>query len=218
MKKVQDIRDEFVRLYKEQEFVIDKTGVKTVEIIGAHFLADEDNIFGAPNIDYISRELAWYESQSLNVHDIPGKVPEIWLNVATPEGMVNSNYGFLLYSESNHCQYECVVNELRVNPYSRRANAIYTRPSIWKEFNKDGMSDFICTNNVQYLVRNDSLVAHVSMRSSDAVYGYKNDVAWQKHVQAKMAADLGIVIGPLIWTASSLHIYERHFKFLAESE
>ena len=91
---------------------------------------------------------------------------------------------------------------------------IYTRPSIWKEYNKDGMNEFICTDAVQYFIRNDKLVAHVRMRSNDAVFGYKGDFAWQKHVQNKLANDLGIAVGDLIWTAGSLHIYSRHFHLI----
>jgi hypothetical protein len=54
---VQDIRQEFVKKYKNKEFEIDKTGIKTVDIICAQFEVDEDHIFGKPNLDYIEREL-----------------------------------------------------------------------------------------------------------------------------------------------------------------
>jgi thymidylate synthase len=91
---------------------------------------------------------------------------------------------------------------------------IYTRPSIWKEFNRDGMSDFICTDSVQYFVRNGSLIADVRMRSNDVVFGYKNDKAWQDHVHQKLASDLGIPVGPMIWHAGSLHVYERHWHLV----
>jgi thymidylate synthase len=36
------------------------------------------------------------------------------------------------------------------------------------------------------------------------------------HVQKKLAADLGVGVGDLIWTATNLHVYERHFKFIEE--
>ena len=72
--RVKDIRAELIRLHQAGQFVIDKTGVKTVEIIGASFIADEDCVFGELNHDYIHREKLWYESQSLNVKDIPGKI------------------------------------------------------------------------------------------------------------------------------------------------
>ena len=54
------------------------------------------------------------------------------------------------------------------------------------------------------------------MRSNDAVFGYNNDYAWAKYVQKELADELNIEVGDLIWTASNLHIYERHFGFLVD--
>ena len=47
-----------------------------------------------------------------------------------------------------------VVKELIAHPDSRRALIIFTRPSIWLEYNADGMSDFICTISAQVFIRN----------------------------------------------------------------
>ena len=71
-----DIKNELIRKYNDNEFTINANGVKTVEIIDANFevAKDETAIFGELN-EYASRELVWYNSQSLNVYDIPGKVP-----------------------------------------------------------------------------------------------------------------------------------------------
>ena len=49
------------------------------------------------------------------------------------------------------------------------------------------------------------------MRSNDAIFGFKNDYAWQYHVQTKLAQELGLVRGTIHWNAGSLHVYERHF-------
>ena len=195
--------------------VIDKSGVKTIELFAACFEADEDYIFGLPNEDYIRRELEWYESQSLNVNDIPGGPPAIWKQVADPDGFINSNYGNLIFSYDNWDQYHNVLKELKYNNReSRRGQMIYTRPSIWYDYNKNGMSDFICTNTVGYLIRNDKLLTHVSMRSNDGWAGYRNDVSWQKHVQKKLANDLGVEPGKMMWSVTSLHMYEKQFKLV----
>jgi thymidylate synthase len=82
---------------------------------------------------------------------------------------------------------------------------------MWYDYNKNGRSDFMCTNSVQYLVRNDKVHAVVQMRSNDAIFGYKNDRAWQEHVLNKVAQDTGYAQGDIIWNAGSLHIYSRHF-------
>ena len=212
MLKVQDIREYLIRELQAESFVVDKTGVKTIEMIGACFEADEPSIFGDVNEEYIQRELDWYKSMSLYVDDIPGITPAIWKQVASTEGKINSNYGWAIYSEDNGLQYLNVLDELTANPNSRRAVMIYTRPTMWSDYNHNGMSDFMCTNAVQYMIRDGQLVAVVQMRSNDVVFGYRNDYAWQKYVADMLTRDLGLDVEPkIIWNVGNLHVYERHF-------
>jgi thymidylate synthase len=212
MFNVEDIREYFIRELQAERFVTDKTGVKTIEMIGATFEADEPTIFGELNEDYIDRELEWYKSMSLYVEDIPGKTPAIWQQVADRGGKINSNYGWAIWHKDNHLQYAHVLNELTFSPNSRRAVMIYTRPTMWQDYNRDGMSDFMCTNAVQYMIRNDRLVAIVQMRSNDVVFGYRNDYAWQKYVADRLSEDLKLTKEPkIIWHVGNLHVYERHF-------
>lgn len=211
MNTVKDIRSYFMTALAYEEFVTDKTGVKTIEMIGAQFVADEPAIFGKVDEDYVKRELEWYRSMSLNVNDIPGGPPKIWRDVSDVDGYINSNYGWCIWSPINGEQYKHCYEQLKSDRNSRRAIMIYTRPEMQYDYNTDGRSDFMCTNTVQYLVRNGELYAIVSMRSNDVVYGYKNDYAWQAYVQQSLAADLGVEVGPIIWNVGSLHVYERHF-------
>ena len=225
---VADIRSEFVRKYRASEFVTDKTGVKMLEIVGASFIADENFIFGKPNEDYIKRELEWYKSQSLNVYQIPPPVPKIWQKVATPDGRINSNYGYLMYSAENGSQFSGVVSALLEHRDTRRAVAIYTRPTMHTDFNRDGMSDFICTNAVSYLIRDDKLHAVVQMRSNDSWAGFRNDIAWQRTVLEEVAACYNglatrtgkdvtpVTVGTIKWQVASLHLYESQFKLIEE--
>ena len=216
MLTVRDIQTELYNKLTREEFVTDKTGVKTVEIMNASFIADRPAIFGTVNEDYVERELKWYLSQSLNVNDIPEPVPAIWKAVATPDGRINSNYGWCIFSEENGSQYKNVAEQLKANPDSRRATMIYNRPSMHVDYNKDGMSDFMCTNAVQYLVRDGKLNALVYMRSNDAVFGYKNDYAWQRWVLDDLADEIGIPSGNVYWNVASLHVYERHFDLITK--
>ena len=221
---VEYIREQFVKCLDAEDFVIDKSGVKTIELINAVFHANEDSIFGNVNKEYVERELQWYKSMSLSVNDIPGGTPQIWKQVASKDGMINSNYGWCIYSEDNGYQFKNVLEELVSNPFSRRANMIYTRPSMHTDFNKNGMSDFICTNNVQYFIREGQLHACVFMRSNDAVFGYKNDYAWQRHVQEQLLIGINnrlataYGLGTMLWNVGSLHVYERHFDIVAVKE
>lgn len=216
MLTVTDIQKILYKSLINEDFVTDKTGVKTVEIMNASFIADRPAIFGTVNQDYVERELQWYLSKSLNVNDIPEPVPAIWKAVATPDGRINSNYGWCIYSEENGNQYFNVVKELRNNPDSRRATMIYNRPSMHADYNKDGMSDFMCTNAVQYLVRDGKVNALVYMRSNDAVFGYKNDYAWQEYVLNQVSEAVSIPAGNIYWNVASLHVYERHFDLITK--
>ena len=215
----QSIRDQFASLLSEEKFtsvnreasMTTLVGKRTIEIIGASFIASDEALFGKVDWDYIHREEMWYDSQSRNVNDIPGGAPQVWKAVASKDGTINSNYGWTTYSEENGSQYAKVLAELKKNPESRRAVVIYTRPSMWDEYNIDGRSDFMCTNAVQYLIRDGAVHACVQMRSNDAVLGYKNDRAWQHTVLSRLAKDLNLPVGDLHWSAGSLHVYERHF-------
>ena len=217
MLHISEVRNIFAEKLKNEDFVIDKTGVKMLEIVGETFIADEDRIFGEVNQDYVQRELDWYKSMSLNVRDIPGGVkqetnpPEIWMTVADPDGFINSNYGWCIWSYDNYDQYDNVIAELKANPSSRRTSMIYTRPSMWEDYNFQGRSDFMCTWGVDYLIRNGKLNAIVKMRSNDSLFGYKNDRFFQKYVLDEMSDELGVPVGDIYWQSSSLHIYERHF-------
>jgi thymidylate synthase len=52
------------------------------------------------------------------------------------------------------------------------------------------------------------------------VFGYNNDLAWQKYVRDKLIDDLETDTyiryepGPIYWNVGSLHVYERHFDLL----
>jgi thymidylate synthase len=214
MQKVSDIRRKLIEKYIAGDFVVDKTGVKTVELIGESFIADTGFLIREPNMEYVDRELEWYKSQSLHVADIPGQTPKIWEQVSSSEGKINSNYGFLIWSKENGYQYENTKIELLKNPNSRRAIMIYNRPTMHSDYCENGMSDFICTVANSFFIRDNKLVSHYLIRSNDSTYGYGNDFHWAKYVQNTLANDLNIEAGDLIWTASSLHVYERDFKFL----
>lgn len=193
----------------------------TVEIQGAHFLVTADEIIpGTKNEEYIEAEIAWYETGIPYVQElfeIYGKEVQIWKNVADKNGRVNSNYGWCIYSSERHRQYETVVKTLKDNSLSRQAVMYYTTPLMHQIAGKD----HTCTYSVQYFLNYEQdtfgrphLDAHVYMRSNDAVYGFNNDYAWQRHVLAKLANDLDALQGDIYWNAGSLHVYDRHYDKL----
>ena len=227
MLTVNDIRADFIDKLAAEEFTIDKTGSKTIEMIGASFLADEQAIFGEVNQEYVDAEIDWYLSGSTNVNDIYGKdrePPAAWQYTANEYGEINSNYGRLVFDHKYYSQFDMVVAELINNPDGRRATMVYNRPSIWVEFDDNGKNDFICTNAVTYYIRNSELHVVVQMRSNDVVFGYKNDYAWQKYLVRELCEAVNqssenmfeddIKPGNIIWQVQNLHVYERHFHLV----
>ena len=213
---IEAVREYFIHELHNENFTIDRTGAKTIEMIGASFIADKEAIFGKPNHDYIDAELEWYRTESTNINDIPygDEPPQAWKYSANHHGEINSNYGHLIYSDKYYNQFEKVINELEENPDSRRASMIYTRPSIWHEYNENGKNDFICTNSVTYYDRDNQLHAVVQMRSNDVIFGYRNDYAWQKYVLDMLCWELHIDAGDIHWQVQNLHVYERHFDLV----
>lgn len=212
-----DIAELFINELEAERFTVDKTGAKTIEIIGASFIADKPAIFGEPNEEYIEAELEWYDSLSTNINtlaDIYGKSPAAWQYSANDYGEINSNYGALIFADKYYNQFENAVTELLHNSDSRRACMIYNRPSIWAEYNENGKNDFICTNAVTYYIRDEKLHCVVQMRSNDVVFGYRNDYAWQKYVLDEMSDELMIGTGDIHWQVQNLHVYERHFNLV----
>ncbi len=228
MMTVNDIRKHFIGELNDKEFTVDRSGMSTIELIGASFIADEPSIFGNPSQEYIDQEIEWYRSQSTNVNDIREfeDPPKAWEYSANKHGEINSNYGLLVFGDKYHNQYGQALDELIRNPDSRRACMIYNRPSIWLEYNENGKNDFICTNSVTYYIRDSILHAVVQMRSNDVVFGYKNDYAWQFEIMKKLVKDWNlcnfeeydtgrkISLGHIIWQGQNLHVYERHFHLV----
>ena len=128
MYNTDDIKKLLVEKYKNHDFRITKSGVKTVELQNVQFIADKDYILREPNYDYIKREIEWYESQSLNVYDIPGETPTIWKSCADVNGEINSNYGWMIWSKENGSQYKNCIGNLVNDPATRNAVMIYNMP------------------------------------------------------------------------------------------
>lgn len=234
--KTNDVLEIFKNKYKNNIFRTIGNAVqqsKTIEIQNVQFEVDKPWIVREPNKEYFQRELKWYQTESLNVNDIPDGAPKMWKSCATPDGYINSNYGWMIWSKDNYEQYKHCLQKLIEDPHTREACMIYNRPSMQEEYNKNGMHDFCCTYAVQCFLNEDNsgryhLKYIVYMRSNDAVFGFDNDALWHMHVQERLSRDLfgniptlteitgPIICDPIVWNAGSLHVYERHFKFLED--
>ena len=219
------------KMLDKEEYVIDKSGSKLVELRPGYIhkfdprkplLEFEGR---KSNKEYIEKESKWYASQDLSINGWVDDV-KIWTQVCTQDEKreVNSNYGYLVFSEQNGSQFDHCYEALIKNPYSRQAVIFYNRPSMHVDYNRNGMSDFTCTFYQQFFIREDNkgkkrLYCINDMRSNDLVFGFLNDIAYFCEVYMKMYKKLKKVykdlkVGYMDHIANSLHVYERHFDML----
>ena len=208
---------------KEKNFLIDKSNAKLVEIMVPRLVLNPENPvlnFGNKKtaVKYCEKEIQWYLSQDLSIKNWVDDI-KIWNDVASndKQKLINSNYGWCIFSKKNYNQYKNCIEELKSNSYSRRAYMIYIRPSMWEDYNKNGMNDFICTIGVQIFIRNNSLIYIINQRSLDIWYSLIGaDFYWHSYVYNKIYSELlstysNLKKNKIIWIPNSMHLYEVHF-------
>lgn len=106
-----------------------------------------------------------------------------------------------------------LVEKLRRTPDTRQAVL-----NIYKA--SDGLytvtKDIPCTMNLHFMIRNGKLDLHTYMRSNDVIWGTPYDVFMFTFLQEVIANTLEIEVGNYYHTASSMHVYERHYGLLNE--
>jgi thymidylate synthase len=69
---------------------------------------------------------------------------------------------------------------------------------------------------MDFKVRDNKLYMHTFMRSNDLVWGFQYDVFFFTLIQEIMANELNVELGSYNHTATSFHVYERHFDLIEE--
>ena len=111
----------------------------------------------------------------------------------------------------NECfnQIQFVLDELKRNPYSRRA-------VIDIRNNKDDMysDDPACLQHIQYFIRNGKLDCKVLFRSNDACKATYMNAFALICLQEQLAQKLGVEVGTYTHRANSFHCYEKDYGLL----
>lgn len=104
-----------------------------------------------------------------------------------------------------------VVDLLKRDPLTRRAVMSIYDPQI--DSVVGGGKDIPCNDFIQFMSRLGKLDMHVFIRSNDLMWGWSgiNAFEWSA-LQEIVASLLGIQIGYLHFSISSLHLYDRHWK------
>ena len=66
----------------------------------------------------------------------------------------------------------------------------------------------------QFYIRKNKLHSSVSMRFNDLIYGFCYDVPYFTLLQKQLAKLLNKQTGSYYHFATSMHVYERHFKMI----
>ena len=182
------------------------------------------------NEKYAENEENWYASLDRCIKGHPGiESNPTWNRIATDEGVVNSNYGYLVYARRTNgkSQYEYALESLK-NSYDgknsgRQSVIYYAGPDMQWMWN-DGVNakhDFTCTFQTQHFIRDNKLIYMIYQRSADLIFGTTYDFFHHCNVYKKLYKDLrksGINVrkGEIIFTFGSVHVYERHFKLIQD--
>lgn len=106
-------------------------------------------------------------------------------------------------------QIQFVIDELRRNPYSRRA-IIDIRDNSQDMYSDDPA----CLQNIQFLIRDNKLHMKVLFRSNDACKAAFMNAFALIMLQKYISDELGIEVGTYTHRANSFHCYERDFEML----
>lgn len=106
-------------------------------------------------------------------------------------------------------QVEFVIDELRRNPYSRRAVIVIRDVDV-----DAGNSDPACLQHIQYFVRDNKLHCKVMFRSNDACKATFMNAFALIMLQKRIADELGYEVGTYTHRANSFHCYAQDYKML----
>lgn len=122
--------------------------------------------------------------------------------------IAKGNWAYTYHSRMEK-QIPFVVEELRRNPFSRRA-VIDVR-----DWEKDSLSvDPACLQHIQYFVRENKLECKVLFRSNDACKATFMNAFALIMLQKRIADELGVEVGTYTHRANSFHCYEKDFALL----
>jgi hypothetical protein len=149
---------------------------------------------------YLAAQWAWYSW----MHQIPlikFCYPAAWSRFESPTSSgCKSNYGAYVWQEGQfmHC-----MEVLKKDPQSRRAVIMFNRHEAAIA---DNAIDYICTNCLQFLLRDGRLHVIVTMRSNEVFFNFRTDVVFFTMLQEIAAQMLNVNVGNYHHNVGSLHI------------
>jgi thymidylate synthase len=112
------------------------------------------------------------------------------------------------YGQRLNPQLKGVINRLKSDTESRQAVMTIWDP-LHDLFGEPQPRDVPCTTMMQFLLRQDKLIMHVTMRSNDIWWGTPHDWGQFSQLHLAMANALGVEAGDYFHHVVSLHLYGR---------
>lgn len=156
-------------------------------------------------MDYFKREMQWYLHADMFDKRII-KHAKTWEKIVQKQGIIFSNYGYYWFGKQQG--YKTCLNILQEDPNSRQS---YLPMCNYHHMFK-GNNDVVCTKGIQFRIIDNKLYMHVSMRSSDAIFGLATDLPCFYTLMCMMSFDLKVPLGKFIFSADSVHIYKPRYK------
>lgn len=108
-------------------------------------------------------------------------------------------------------QIEWVINEIKVNPNSRRLIV-----SGWNPQEVDQVDLPPCHTLFQFFVEDGKLSCQLYQRSADILLGVPFNIASYALLTHLIAAECGLGVGEFIWTGGDIHVYSNQLDGLKE--
>lgn len=106
-------------------------------------------------------------------------------------------------------QIGLIVDELRRNPYSRRAVI-----DVRNNFDDMGTDDPACLQHLQFFIRDGKLHLKALFRSNDACEATFFNAFALIMLQKRIADELGVEMGTYTHRANSFHVYKKNYGML----
>lgn len=195
----------------------DRTGTGTISSFGYQMRFDLSEGFPLVttkklHLKSIIYELLWFLNGDTNVRYLQENGVRIWNEWADEQGNLGPVYGHQWRSWTGANgetidQISQVVNEIRVNPDSRRLIV-----SAWNVADLPKMALAPCHCLFQFYVNNGKLSCQLYQRSADVFLGVPFNIASYALLTMMIAQVTGLRPGEFVHTFGDVHIYSNHVE------
>lgn len=211
----------------------DRTGTGTYSVFGSQMSFDVSD-GSIPLLttklmrwNSIMHEIVWYFSGDTNVKYLTDNGVGIWANWADSNGDLGPLYGHQLRNFNGFDQLQYVIDELAMNPDSRRAVVSYwdpnllptdlANPSANPALGKQALAPChafwqVWTREIDadHLGRTRQLSLKLYQRSADVFLGVPFNISQYSIILHLLCHQLNMAPGTFIWTGGDVHVYSNH--------